>query len=60
MIRSSTFADFSIPAYTPGDTLVFCLAATINAENGIKFLLVNYFYFGRLLSCAIHERQQFT
>jgi hypothetical protein len=35
MIRSSTFADFSIPAYAPTDTLVFCLAATINAENGL-------------------------
>lgn len=34
MLRSSTFADFSIPTYTYSDTLVFSLAATIDAENG--------------------------
>uniref|UniRef100_A0A914I5X4 USP domain-containing protein n=1 Tax=Globodera rostochiensis TaxID=31243 RepID=A0A914I5X4_GLORO len=33
MLRSPTFADFSVPTYTSGDTLEFNLVATINAEN---------------------------
>lgn len=36
MIRSSTLADFAIPV--SANTVVFSLAATINAENGINFL----------------------
>ncbi|KAL3102156.1 hypothetical protein niasHS_003565 [Heterodera schachtii] len=33
MLRSPTFADFSLTPFTSGDTLAFNLVATINAEN---------------------------
>lgn len=45
-LRSATIADFAVPVST--NTVVFALAATINAENGIY--IFNYLiFFLRLL-----------
>lgn len=43
LIRSSTLADFAIPV--SANTVVFSLAATINAENGKNFYIKHKFFF---------------